>query len=147
MWLSFLFLYCVIFSLYLSFLFFFFFFKQKTPYELRISVWSSDVCSSDLSPRPQAVLAQGSGPHGGRDRVRGSRGTLADCRRCRRSGVQPSIRRRVPAADQAPCRECGRDHPPHDLWSAARKTRTEVRSMCKEMGCTCRSRVWRYHSK
>src|SRR3546814_3713449 len=34
-----------------------FFFKQKTAYELRISDWSSDVCSSDLFPqrrRPQA---------------------------------------------------------------------------------------------
>src|SRR3546814_7397453 len=30
-----------------SFLFFFFF-KQKTAYEMRISDWSSDVCSSDL---------------------------------------------------------------------------------------------------
>src|SRR3546814_2565102 len=30
------------------FLFFFFFFKQKTAYEMRISDWSSDVCSSDL---------------------------------------------------------------------------------------------------
>src|SRR3546814_2897431 len=29
--------------------FFFFFFKQKTAYEMRISDWSSDVCSSDLS--------------------------------------------------------------------------------------------------
>src|SRR3546814_9562148 len=28
---------------------FFFFFKQKTAYEVRISDWSSDVCSSDLS--------------------------------------------------------------------------------------------------
>src|SRR3546814_13463267 len=28
----------------------FFFFKQKTAYEMRISDWSSDVCSSDLSP-------------------------------------------------------------------------------------------------
>src|SRR3546814_9832236 len=28
----------------------FFFFKQKTAYELRISDWSSDVCSSDLAP-------------------------------------------------------------------------------------------------
>src|SRR3546814_16986089 len=27
---------------------FFFFFKQKTTYEMRISDWSSDVCSSDL---------------------------------------------------------------------------------------------------
>src|SRR3546814_7174727 len=27
-----------------------FFFKQKTAYEMRISDWSSDVCSSDLAP-------------------------------------------------------------------------------------------------
>src|SRR3546814_15465533 len=36
---------------------FFFFFKQKTAYEMRISDWSSDVCSSDLD-------AEG-GPHAG----------------------------------------------------------------------------------
>src|SRR3546814_1674753 len=35
-------------DLYLSTLSFFFFFKQKTAYEMRISDWSSDVCSSDL---------------------------------------------------------------------------------------------------
>src|SRR3546814_1567796 len=29
----------------------FFFFKQKTAYEMRISDWSSDVCSSDLAPQ------------------------------------------------------------------------------------------------
>src|SRR3546814_1354945 len=34
---------------FLIFLLFFFFFKQKTAYEMRISDWSSDVCSSDLS--------------------------------------------------------------------------------------------------
>src|SRR3546814_4461056 len=28
---------------------YFFFFKQKTAYEMRISDWSSDVCSSDLN--------------------------------------------------------------------------------------------------
>src|SRR3546814_15027505 len=32
------------------FYFLFFFFKQKTAYEMRISDWSSDVCSSDLNP-------------------------------------------------------------------------------------------------
>src|SRR3546814_6143406 len=36
--------------------FFFFFFKQKTAYEMRISDWSSDVCSSDLlAPPPRHV--------------------------------------------------------------------------------------------
>src|SRR3546814_5233325 len=33
------------------FLFYFFFFKQKTAYDMRISDWSSDVCSSDLIGR------------------------------------------------------------------------------------------------
>src|SRR3546814_2039145 len=32
----------------ISVFYFFFFFKQKTAYEMRISDWSSDVCSSDL---------------------------------------------------------------------------------------------------
>src|SRR3546814_3475847 len=32
--------------------FVFFFFKQKTAYEMRISDWSSDVCSSDLLGQP-----------------------------------------------------------------------------------------------
>src|SRR3546814_4526017 len=31
--------------------FIFFFFKQKTAYEVRISDWSSDVCSSDLEEK------------------------------------------------------------------------------------------------
>src|SRR3546814_11748719 len=36
----------------------FFFFKQKTAYEMRISDWSSDVCSSDLFvPRPAFIDA------------------------------------------------------------------------------------------
>src|SRR3546814_6308172 len=33
---------------YVVIVFWFFFFKQKTAYEMRISDWSSDVCSSDL---------------------------------------------------------------------------------------------------
>src|SRR3546814_9078518 len=35
---------------------YFFFFKQKTAYEMRISDWSSDVCSSDLDSIP-AIFA------------------------------------------------------------------------------------------
>src|SRR3546814_4295599 len=41
---------------------FIFFFKQKTAYEMRISDWSSDVCSSDLADRrhhPRPVPAGG----------------------------------------------------------------------------------------
>src|SRR3546814_13767392 len=37
---------------------FFFFFKQKTAYEMRISDWSSDVCSSDL-PVPMMNIING----------------------------------------------------------------------------------------
>src|SRR3546814_2090756 len=69
----------------------FFFFKQKTAYEMRISDWSSDVCSSDLRPIPALpstpisavdtlstpkrmprsishASARGTGPAAGRDR-------------------------------------------------------------------------------
>src|SRR3546814_4435539 len=45
----------------------FFFFKQKTAYEMRISDWSSDVCSSDL------LLASLRGP----EPPRGLRNALA----------------------------------------------------------------------
>src|SRR3546814_21158112 len=34
----------------------FFFFKQKTAYEMRISDWSSDVCSSDLNLRAAVLI-------------------------------------------------------------------------------------------
>src|SRR3546814_14266920 len=43
---------CLCISLYL------FFFKQKTAYELRISDWSSDVCSSDLQQEKAGELGQ-----------------------------------------------------------------------------------------
>src|SRR3546814_7162723 len=33
----------------------FFFLKQKTAYDMRISDWSSDVCSSDLPMHPEIV--------------------------------------------------------------------------------------------
>src|SRR3546814_5232859 len=46
----------------------FFFFKQKTAYEMRISDWSSDVCSSDL-----AVGEAGRHPHPGLPVRRGDR--------------------------------------------------------------------------
>src|SRR3546814_20117748 len=39
---------CMNFSFIICVWLFFFFFKQKTAYEMRISDWSSDVCSSDL---------------------------------------------------------------------------------------------------
>src|SRR3546814_4622050 len=38
----------------------FFFFKQKTAYEMRISDWSSDVCSSDLVRRAGGAVSPAS---------------------------------------------------------------------------------------
>src|SRR3546814_4107783 len=35
-----------------------FFFKQKTAYEMRISDWSSDVCSSDLCRPPDELAVE-----------------------------------------------------------------------------------------
>src|SRR3546814_11349359 len=46
-----LFLYCCLFVCVV-----FFFFKQKTAYEMRISDWSSDVCSSDLARSGESEL-------------------------------------------------------------------------------------------
>src|SRR3546814_2641599 len=51
-----------------SFCFVFFFFKQKTAYEMRISDWSSDVCSSDLAvlytpPTDERARARWRGPY------------------------------------------------------------------------------------
>src|SRR3546814_1867642 len=48
--------FCLLSLLYFDF---FFFFKQKTAYEMRISDWSSDVCSSDLSRDRIPFLDQG----------------------------------------------------------------------------------------
>src|SRR3546814_1870651 len=43
-----------------------FFIKQKTAYEVRISDWSPDVCSSDLNPRRKIgrIIADGPIAHG-----------------------------------------------------------------------------------
>src|SRR3546814_10782209 len=41
-----------------------FFFKQKTAYEMRISDWSSDVCSSDLLGKISLLAAQLAAQHG-----------------------------------------------------------------------------------
>src|SRR3546814_8138385 len=45
-------------------MFLLFFFKQKTAYEMRISDWSSDVCSSDLHPQQGVRLRVVGGPAG-----------------------------------------------------------------------------------
>src|SRR3546814_8772916 len=60
----------------------FFFFKQKTAYEMRISDWSSDVCSSDLDMRVAKGRQDQAAAHiddaGGRSPQRADLGLAAD---------------------------------------------------------------------
>src|SRR3546814_10136481 len=71
----------------IDFLVIFFFFKQKTAYEMRISDWSSDVCSSDLMGLSAqsnifaffaALRETVNLPHWNRPRSRGSTGRAPD---------------------------------------------------------------------
>src|SRR3546814_2245123 len=74
----------------LAMCFFFLFFKQKTAYEMRISDWSSDVCSSDL--RADHRLARLGTGAAGRP-PSGSRLVDAQC-------LSPHERRRQGRADE-----------------------------------------------
>src|SRR3546814_7265661 len=116
----FLILFCLFEMFYIARCFvFFFFFKQKTAYEMRISDWSSDVCSSDLCS--------------GRSRrsCRGTRGVRPGARAPgRRAAARPPSPRYAPAAaprpreqDRAGGRRSGIP-PPHPPGSAAPRRRS-----------------------
>src|SRR3546814_3355841 len=95
---------------------FVFFFKQKTAYEMRISDWSSDVCSSDL---PCGRLRQ-------RRRIGARTGKAQEKGRRRAStGGAP---RAAPALPQG-----------HG-WCSYAEDRSEERRVGKECVSTCRSR-------
>src|SRR3546814_5275260 len=100
---------------------FFFFFKQKTAYEMRISDWSSDVCSSDLSPGGTHVS--------GHSERTGERAPYARLR----GGVSPSGRPSAPVHK--------RSRPRQDRSIG----RSEERRVGKECVSTCRSRWSPYH--
>src|SRR3546814_2307291 len=98
----------------------FFFFKQKTAYEMRISDWSSDVCSSDL-------------PAGDDDAMFAP----ADAECVRRSVVDDECTRHDVSV-------------PHDVedpdpGSTVPRVRSEERRVGKECVSTCRSRWSPYH--
>src|SRR3546814_2815574 len=93
----------------------FFFFKQKTAYEMRISDWSSDVCSSDL------LLCLCAGDRRLRAK-RGPDGRLAD-------------------RNPRPCRSSFGG----TVVAAAARRRSEERRVGKECVSTCRSRWSPYH--
>src|SRR3546814_16199882 len=112
-------LYCSIFSIYPS-LFSFsvgFFFKQKTAYEMRISDWSSDVCSSDLLPPVPLTGTGGSGLAPG----------------CSVSGLHHRRGTDPPLLTTR--------------WPQSPALRSEERRVGKECVSTCRSRLSPYHSK
>src|SRR3546814_6396301 len=64
----------------------FFFFKQKTAYEMRISDWSSDVCSSDLMTG--SLHASSYAPPGIARRVEQGRGRVAAMKSLRCAGAE-----------------------------------------------------------
>src|SRR3546814_2401726 len=101
---------------------FFFFFKQKTAYEMRISDWSSDVCSSDLGP----LLAEGRG--------RAVRGSSGAGRRHRLHAVGPG-RKQAGRGGERGLEGAGRHA----------RQRSEERRVGKECVSTCRSRWSPYH--
>src|SRR3546814_18044554 len=65
---------------------FVFFFKQKTAYEMRISDWSSDVCSSDLVVHRARRHGRGAAARPGREEALGAAAGCADHRRSRSGG-------------------------------------------------------------
>src|SRR3546814_3570512 len=107
-------------------LFLFFFFKQKTAYEMRISDWSSDVCSSDLLPADDGDRVHGLCASLGADELLGREGDHRPVRRDPRGGrADPDLaagrfrtRQRVAqplllAALPAALRDRGRRDPAH----------------------------------
>src|SRR3546814_70066 len=82
---------CVVLMLYyLLFFVVFFFFKQKTAYEMRISDWSSDVCSSDLGA---VILSwQGGIGHAGY-------GAVAIASACLCWGIDNNLTRKLSSSD------------------------------------------------
>src|SRR3546814_15230726 len=110
---------------------YFFFFKQKTAYEMRISDWSSDVCSSDLCHPdcPYVTLRAGHGP------ARPCLPSFVFCLKPRMGGiVSPSSR--VDQSASYPCHS-----------SARLGGRSEERRVGKECVSTCRSRWSPSHYK
>src|SRR3546814_6601705 len=105
--------------------FFFFFFKQKTAYEMRISDWSSDVCSSDLKLPSESV------------RSTWSRAAVAPNRReIPRSAIVAMARPHLPGRRPRLWHLAGND----ESRCLYIQLRSEERRGGKECVSTCRSR-------
>src|SRR3546814_5540804 len=112
---------------------YFFFFKQKTAYEMRISDWSSDVCSSDLVQRFNPIRFR----HGPR---RFRQLPFYHCR----GRFSSQIQRGNTMHDRTLCVK--RPEVSHaGFASLATPTRSEERRVGKECVSTCSSRWSPYH--
>src|SRR3546814_21044322 len=93
----------------------FIFFKQKPAYEVRISDWSSDVCSSDLEFGADAIADLGRGPAVGHPRAEAA-DPLAACpldhREHRKAADMPGARERAPLAHRRRTRAAAADEAP-----------------------------------
>src|SRR3546814_19890677 len=87
----------------------FFFFKQKTAYEMRISDWSSDVCSSDLA-RGQGAARRNLGAVGQRRTLE-----LAEAEEALEEDLQPAADRLEVVGAAAGFREIDRPAPGVDV--------------------------------
>src|SRR3546814_2860015 len=108
-----------------------FFFKQKTAYEMRISDWSSDVCSSDLLSDGRITDPGEIEPAGGRRRPGGGPITRLQCEvqiLCRPAALADQLQR----ADEV-------------AHLVVQEGRSEERRVGKECGGTGRSRWVPYH--
>src|SRR3546814_4507876 len=107
----------------------FFFFKQKTAYEMRISDWSSDVCSSDLH-RVAAEQAVGLD----RQRALGAVGDEADRGYCdhrqRQRGDEDADIPRSEVAAQLPPRQTQQLHASTSRPPSSRSTRLQREARC-----------------
>src|SRR3546814_4832714 len=106
---------------YYAFHSFIFFFKQKTAYEMRISDWSSDVCSSDLDDIAQRHVAhdRSGGAHRHHRRRGGVAIAAAACGAAGNAPRQPGGRRRDHAAraGEEHASDAPRSHHPRrDSW-------------------------------
>src|SRR3546814_20164336 len=110
-------------------MYFVFVFKQKTAYEMRISDWSSDVCSSDLG-RPAAR-------QDGRAAARGIGGAVEH-----RFDHFDAVRRRDRRGERF-----GGEIADIMVGETIAPRRSEERRVGKACVSTCRSRWSPYHSK
>src|SRR3546814_7141513 len=87
---------------------YFFFFKQKTAYEMRISDWSSDVCSSDLgiARRGQEDLERARRADG-RDQVADRGHAVAQAQPAGRDGERAVVRGDAQVAAQRDVQAAG----------------------------------------